>query len=45
MILYALFVLIADSVKEDAIKQAQTYLSSWKQMVTQMLIDKGIKVV
>jgi len=36
---------IDDSAKEDVIKQAQSYLGSWKQMMTQMLIEKGIEVV
>ena len=36
---------IMDSDKEDVIKQAQIYLGSWKQMVTQILIDKGIKII
>lgn len=36
---------IDDSVKEDVIRHTQTTLSSWKAMITQMLTDKGIKVV
>ena len=36
---------IKDPDKEDVIKQAQIYLGSWKQMVTQILIDKGIKII
>lgn len=35
---------IDDSIKEDVIGQAHKVLSSWKSMVKQMLIDKGIKV-
>ena len=36
---------IDDSVKEDVIRHTQTTLGSWKAMITQMLTDKGIKVV
>ena len=36
---------IENSVKEDVIKYTQATLGSWKIMITQMLIDKGIKVV
>ena len=36
---------IDNSVKEDVIKYTQATLGSWKIMITQMLIDKGIKVV
>ena len=36
---------IEDSVKEEAIKRAQTYLASWKQMVPQILAEKGITVI
>lgn len=36
---------IEDSVKEEAIKRAQAYLTSWKQTVPQILAEKGIKVI
>lgn len=35
---------VEDSVKDDVIKLAQASLGSWKSLITQMLIDKGIKV-
>lgn len=37
--------MIETSAKEDAIKRAQDFLGSLKAMITQTLIDKGIKVV
>lgn len=36
---------IKDSDKEEVIRQAKTALGSWKAMVKQMLLDKGIKVI
>ena len=37
--------MIETSAKEDAIKRARGFLGSLKAMITQTLIDKGIKVV
>lgn len=36
---------IEDSVKEEVINRAQAHLGPWKAMITQMLVDKGIKVI
>ena len=36
---------IEDSIKEDVIKRAQAFLVPWKAIVTQTLIDKGVKVI
>ena len=36
---------IKDSDKEDVIRHAKTALGSWKEIVRQMLIDKGIKII
>ena len=36
---------IDDSVKEDVIGQARKALGSWKAMVKQMLIERGVRVL
>jgi len=36
---------ISDSIKDDVIEQAQRALPSWKTIVTQMLTEKGIKIM
>ena len=36
---------IEDSAKEDVIKRTKSSLGIWKTIVTQMLTDKGIRVV
>ena len=37
--------MIEASVKEDVIKRTQAFFVPWKAIVTQTLIDKGVKVI
>ncbi len=36
---------IEDSIKDDSIKRAQSFLVSWKAMFIQTLVDNGLEVI